>query len=105
MFIDINIFESKFIIIDIARSKLIIDNCDIEVSLLTKSKKKRIKRVLYNKKQITISTYTTIIISIKYRDKAILSDRDYNFLSKSNQALDFDNKFLVYIVNANVKVV
>lgn len=44
-----------------------------------------------------------MIISIKYRDKIVSRDRDYNFLFRFDIVLRFNENFFAHIVDANVE--
>ena len=46
-----------------------------------------------------------MIILVKYRDKVLLVDRDYNFLLKSKINFDLDDEFFAHILSTNVAVV
>ncbi len=74
-------------------------------SLFVISRKERVERKLRSRKQITISSHIVITISIKYCNKIILNNRDYNFLFRFDIALEFNNDFFAHIVNANVEAI
>lgn len=44
-------------------------------------------------------------ILVKYREKIISNDRDYNFLFKFDITLRFSDDFFAHIVNANVDAI
>lgn len=44
-------------------------------------------------------------ILIKYRNKIISSNRNYNFLSKFNITLESSDDFFAHIVNTNIKTI
>lgn len=103
--IDTNVFRFEVIVVNIAWKKLVIDSCNTIVSLSIILKKKRIERKLYSQKQVIVSLYIVIIISIKYCEKAIFNNCNYSFLSRFNIALEFSSNFFAYMVNANIEAI
>lgn len=104
MLIDTNIFDFEVIVVDVVRREFVIDSCDIIASLFVILKKERVKRKLRNKKQIIISLHTIITILVKYCEKILSSDRDYNFLSRFDIIKSSDD-FFAYIIDANVEAI
>ncbi len=105
IFININILELKAIVFDVTQKKIVINSCDMIAFLFVIQKEKCVERKLRSRKQITISLHIVIIISIKYCDKIILNNCNYNFLFRFNIALEFNDNFFAHIVNANVKTI
>ena len=103
LLIDIDILDLEVMIVDLDKRQLIIESCDdVIVSLSLKSRDEKIDRVIRVKDMITVSSHITMIVLVRYRDKVVSSDRDYNFFLKSNVTLDSNDDFLAHIVSTNI---
>ena len=103
--IEINIFNSKNIIVVIDNKTLIIDNCDIIILLSIIFKRERVNRIIYLIDLITISSHITIIIVIRFRECAFSIDRNYNFYSILNTKLKLNESFFAHIIDINIAIV
>ena len=68
-------------------------------------KKKRVNRIMCIIVFIIISFFTTMSILIKFRERVISIDKNYNFYLTSNARFDFDDDFYAAIVDVNIVVV
>ena len=105
LFIEINIMNSKIISIDSTNKRMTIKNCDIVASFNVTSKKKRVNRIMRIIVFIIISFFTTMSISMKFRERVISIDKNYSFHFTSNVRFDFDDDFYAAIVDVNIVVV
>ena len=103
--IEINIFNSKNIIIAIDNKTLTIDSYDVILSLSIILKKEQINRIIYLIDLTIISSHTTIVIVVKFRERAFSIDKNYNFYSILNIKLKLNENFFAYIIDANIVVV
>ena len=105
IFIEINIFNSKNIIVVIDNKTLIIDNCDVILSLSITFKRERVNRIIYLIDLTIISSHTTIIIIVKFRERAFSIDKNYSFYFILNIKLKLNENFFIYIIDINIIVV
>ena len=88
MFIEMNIFDSKNIIIDIENKILIIDNCEITFFLSIIFKRERVDRIMRCIILIIILSHIIITIIVKFRERAFSIDKNYNSHFISNVKLN-----------------
>ena len=75
MFIEMNIFNSKNIIIDIESKTFIIDNCEMIFFLLINFKRKHIDRIMRCIILIIVSSHIIMIIVVKFCERVFLSTK------------------------------
>lgn len=98
----------KQIIVNYKRKLLIIDSCkNITISITIISTKNRIKRVVRAYQAIILLSYSTIIISIYFRDSIeLLVERNLIFILLHNiKRFKSKSNILSYIINANIYVI
>ena len=105
VFIEINIFNSKNIIVVIDSRILTIDSYDVILSLSIIFKEERVNRIIYLIDLIIISFYITIVVIIKFRECAFSIDKNYSFYFILNIKLKLNEIFFAHIININVVVV
>ena len=95
----------EFMSVDIDKRQFTINNCDVISSLFVIFKNERVNKIIKYIVLTTISFHIIITISIKFQDKFVLIDKNYNFYLLSKIRFDFDEKFYVYIINVNILIV
>ena len=102
-----DILESKFMMSNVDREKLIIDNCkNIIVKLNVKNADFLMKRMIRFSNVTKISTRFSITISFKLRDKDSLStNRDFMFTTQRIDRLKIVDDVFFHIVDTYISIV
>ena len=67
LFINNDIFELESISIHLKRRELIINSCEITVLMFIKIWNDRVERIIWNRKQVIVSTHAIMTIFVKYK--------------------------------------
>ena len=106
--IENDILSTKRIVLNLDKEQMIIDSYqDIIVQMyIVNRTDSSTKRAIISKDTVTISTNSIKTMSFRLRDKQALSnDRDFMFIFKYIDDLDYESDVLSYIVDANIAVV
>jgi hypothetical protein len=104
---NMNILESKKMILNISRRKMILSLCEnlkIDIRVISKLDS-RMKRIILAKRFVTVSIKTIVAVFIKMKNK-IVSERDYLFQSISRELnLESNDDVMTHMMNVNLAAV
>jgi hypothetical protein len=105
--IDINIIESKTIDVLINNNILHVESYDVIVFIIIKFKNndERINRIIRVIVLIIILFHFTIKMTMKFKNKFVLIDKNYFFYFISNVKLESNDEFFFHIINVNIDIV
>ena len=99
--------DSKHIVFDIEKKKIIIDNCkELTIKLNVKNVESTINRVIRVNNVIKISIKFNTTISFKLRDKKkLFIDRDFMFIIQRIDRLKIDDNVLSHIIDVYIVII
>ena len=101
MLIDINVIISKNIIIDLIKKKIVIQSCDIIVSLEMRSRFNHVQqRFIHVKKIITLLFRNQLIIFVHHFVDDLSNNRNFLFESKNTNIILY-----VHIIDVFIKAI
>ena len=106
MLINSNILNLKKMLIDYNKKVLVFNCCrDMKILMQMKFLREKINKMIHVYDVITMLAHFSVLIFIKFQDKALFEDKNFMFISSEINRFNFDNKVLFHIIDVHFYII